>query len=49
LELARAILHGGWRAKTRPEPFLFAGRQLLKGWTVMNAIRQFITVEAPAA
>jgi proline-specific peptidase len=35
---ARELLHGGWRAKTRPEAFLFAGRHLLGGWTVVNRL-----------
>src|SRR5829696_8244331 len=38
LEMARAMLHGGWRAKMRPEAFLFAGRRLLKGWTVVDRL-----------
>jgi pimeloyl-ACP methyl ester carboxylesterase len=41
--LAREMLHGGWRTKTRPEALIFAGRQLLKGWTVMDRLDQ-ITV-----
>ena len=41
--LAREMLRGGWRTKTRPEALIFAGRQLLKGWTVMDRLDQ-ITV-----
>ena len=38
LEMVRAMLHGGWRTKMRPEAFLFAGRQLLKSWTVVDRL-----------
>ena len=41
--LAREMLQGGWRTKVRPEPFIFAGRHLLKGWTVMDRLGE-ITV-----
>jgi pimeloyl-ACP methyl ester carboxylesterase len=41
--LARELLRGGWRTKTRPEALIFAGRQLFKGWTVMDRLDQ-ITV-----
>jgi pimeloyl-ACP methyl ester carboxylesterase len=37
------LLHGGWRWKPRPETMLFAGRHLLKGWTVMHRLGE-ITV-----
>ena len=43
LETVRMMLHGGWRTKMRPEAFLFAGRQLLKGWTVKDRLAE-ITV-----
>jgi proline iminopeptidase len=43
LEMVRAMLHGGWRAKMRPEAFLFAGRELLKDWTVVDRLGE-ITV-----
>jgi proline iminopeptidase len=36
--VAREMLHGGWRTKTRPEALIFAGRQLVKGWTVMDRL-----------
>lgn len=37
--LARDLLIGGeWRAKVRAEPLIFAGRHLLKGWTVMDRL-----------
>jgi proline iminopeptidase len=35
---ARDVIHGGWRSKTRPEVLIFAGRHLLKGWTVMDRL-----------
>jgi pimeloyl-ACP methyl ester carboxylesterase len=38
LGAARVLLHGGWRAKTRPEALIFAGRHLLDGWTVMDRL-----------
>jgi proline iminopeptidase len=38
LETARMLLHGGWHTKTRKEAFLFAGRQLLKDWTVVDRL-----------
>ena len=41
--LAREMLRGGWRTKVRPEALIFAGRQLFKGWTVMDRLDQ-ITV-----
>jgi pimeloyl-ACP methyl ester carboxylesterase len=43
LHVARAMLHGQWRAKIRPEPLIYAGRELLDGWTVMERLGQ-ITV-----
>ena len=36
--LARALIEGGWRTKIRPEPAIFAGRELCKGWTVMDRL-----------
>ena len=36
--LARQLVHGEWRAKMRPEALIFAGRELLKGWTVMDRL-----------
>jgi proline iminopeptidase len=43
LVLARQLLHGEWRAKMRPEALIFAGRELLDGWTVMDRLGE-ITV-----
>jgi proline iminopeptidase len=37
------LLHGGWRTKVRPEALIFAGRHLLKDWTVMDRLGE-ITV-----
>jgi len=38
LMLARELIHGGWRSKIQPQALVFAGRYLLKGWTVMNRL-----------
>jgi len=38
LLLAREMIRGEWRTKTRPEALIFAGRHLLKGWTVMDRL-----------
>jgi len=43
LLLARELLQGGWRSKMRPEALIFAGRHLLRGWTVMDRLGE-ITV-----
>lgn len=43
LGAARILMHGGWRSKMRPEALVFAGRHLLKGWTVMDRLEE-ITV-----
>jgi proline iminopeptidase len=43
LLVARELLRGEWRAKTRPEALIFGGRQLLKDWTVMDRLGE-ITV-----
>jgi proline iminopeptidase len=40
---AREMIGGGWRAKVRPEAFLFASRHLVRGWTVMDRLGE-ITV-----
>jgi proline iminopeptidase len=40
---ARDVMHGGWHTRMRPEAFIFAGRHLLKDWTVMDRLDQ-ITV-----
>jgi len=37
------VCTGGWRTKYRPQAFIFAGRHLLKGWTVMDRLGE-ITV-----
>lgn len=42
--IARDMLHGLWRSKLRPEPLIFAGRHLLKGWTVVDRLGE---IEAP--
>jgi proline iminopeptidase len=36
--ILREVIGGGWRAKMRPEAFIFASRHLLKGWTVMDRL-----------
>jgi pimeloyl-ACP methyl ester carboxylesterase len=38
LGAARVVLHGGWRSKMQPEALIFAGRHLMKGWTVMDRL-----------
>jgi proline iminopeptidase len=38
-----AALRGAWRSKIRPEALIFAGRDLLNGWTVMDRLSE-ITV-----
>jgi proline iminopeptidase len=38
LTLARQMIHGEWRTKMRPDAFVFAGRELLKGWSVMDRL-----------
>jgi pimeloyl-ACP methyl ester carboxylesterase len=35
---ARDLIRGQWRQKLRPEAMIFAGRQLWKGWTVMDRL-----------
>jgi proline iminopeptidase len=37
VRLAREMLAGGWRMKTRPEALVFGG-QMMRGWTVMDRI-----------
>jgi proline iminopeptidase len=41
--LIRDMIHGAWRVRMRPEALIFAGRELLKGWTVMDRLGE-ITV-----
>jgi proline iminopeptidase len=43
LALAREVADGGWRSRVRPEALIFAGRQLLDGWSVMDRLGE-ITV-----
>ncbi|MET9313542.1 alpha/beta hydrolase [Kribbella sp. NPDC003505] len=38
LGVARDLADGGWRGKVRPEAHIFAGRHLLKDWTVMDRL-----------
>lgn len=42
-EMAREEVEGGWRMKFRPQALIFAGRHLLKDWTVMDRLGE-ITV-----
>jgi proline iminopeptidase len=39
----RDLWHGGWHTRMRPEAFVFAGRHLLRDWTVMDRLAE-ITV-----
>ena len=43
VQLARELLDGAWRAKMRPEALIYAGPNLVKGWTVMDRLGE-ITV-----
>ncbi|MGW0017594.1 alpha/beta fold hydrolase [Rhodococcus sp. NPDC003382] len=36
--LARELAAGAWRSRPRPEPLIFAGRHLLKGWSVLDRL-----------
>ena len=38
--MAKAIVHGGWRSQPRPKTLIFAGRQLIKGWTVKDRLNE---------
>jgi proline iminopeptidase len=38
--VAREMLKGEWRTKTRPEALIYAGRHLLNGWTVMDRLSE---------
>ena len=40
LALGRELAHGGWRSRMRPEALIFAGRQLLDGWSVLDRLGQ---------
>ena len=42
-QTARDLIGGEWRTKMRPEAVIFAGRHLLKGWTVVDRLGE-ITV-----
>jgi proline-specific peptidase len=42
-QMAREEVQGGWRMKFRPQALIFAGRHLIKGWTVMDRLGE-ITV-----
>ena len=37
-EITREEVQGGWRMKFRPQALIFAGRHLLKDWTVMDRL-----------
>jgi proline iminopeptidase len=37
VRLAREMLEGGWRMKTRPEALVFGGR-MMQGWSVMDRL-----------
>lgn len=41
--MLRELAEGGWRSRIRPEPFQFAGRSLLPGWSVTTRLGE-ITV-----
>lgn len=41
--VVRDLIDGAWRSKVRPETLIFAGRDLLKGWTVIDRLGE-ITV-----
>jgi len=36
--VTRELIRGEWRSKMRPEAMIFAGRHLLKDWTVMDRL-----------
>jgi proline iminopeptidase len=36
--ITRDLIRGEWRTKMRPEAMIFAGRHLVKGWTVMERL-----------
>lgn len=38
IHLGRDLAEGAWRSKMRAEPLIFAGRHLLRGWTVMDRL-----------
>jgi proline iminopeptidase len=36
--MVRELAEGGWRSRIRPEPFQFAGRSLMPGWSVVSRL-----------
>jgi proline iminopeptidase len=38
--VTRELIRGEWRSKMRPDAMIFAGRHLLKDWTVMDRLRE---------
>jgi proline iminopeptidase len=38
LQFVHGLIQGEWRSKVRPEALIFAGPNLLKGWTVMDRL-----------
>ena len=40
LSVAHDMIAGEWRSKMRAEPLIFAGRHLLRGWTVMDRLQE---------
>ncbi|WP_138996595.1 alpha/beta fold hydrolase [Rhodococcus zopfii] len=36
--LARELATGAWRSRPRPEPLIFAGRHLLKDWSIVDRL-----------
>ncbi|WP_231610094.1 alpha/beta fold hydrolase, partial [Rhodococcus sp. CX] len=36
--LARELAAGAWRSRPRPEPLIFAGRHLMKGWSGLDRL-----------
>jgi len=41
--VVREMLDGGWRTKVRADTFVYAGRVLLNGWSVMDRLDQIET------
>jgi len=35
-------IRGQWRSKMRPQAWIFAGRELWKGWTVMDRLSEIL-------
>lgn len=38
LSLVRDVLSGSWRTKLRPEALIYAGRHLVRGWSVVDRL-----------